>query len=239
MGQHGSLPLSGVPDPEYNRRIVLPAEGTLPQAWLAVARTIFPITRPNVVAFAAWAGAATRQWVIVSLGVGLCLFWLNALMGSFFTPDIGLVTLHGLTRKDELLLLLSPVFYLAAVLLIPLAVAVVTPRYFGKLGTRFLRVMRPWALAQVGMGVVLVCGQLAKCIIVVATDHHELLQGNLLLLPRLIALAFVLGLSTIALSVGAYRSAWTVQPIGIVIYLLISYGFRWLGDYLTQLLAIR
>lgn len=239
MGQHGPLPLSGVPDPEYDSQIVPPAEGTLAQAWLAVARTIFPITRPNVVAFAAWAGAATMQWVIVSLGVGLCLFWLNVLVGSFFTQDIGLVTLQGLTRKDELLLLLSPVPYLAAMLLIPLVVAVVTPRYFGGLGARFLRVMRPWALAQVGIGVILVCGQLAKFVIVVATDRHELLQENLLILPRLIALAFVLGLSTLALSVGAYRSAWTVQPIGIVIYLLIYYGFHWLGDYLALLLAIR
>ena len=238
MGQSGPLPLADLPD-DYNRQIVPPAEGTLPQAWLAVAKTIFPITRSNVVAFAAWAGAATRPWVIVSLGVGLCLFWLNALVGSFFTPDIGLVTLHGLTRKDELLLLLSPISYLAAILLIPLAVAVVTPRYFGGLGARFLRVLRPWALAQVGIGVVLVGGQLAKFVIVVATDGHGLLQENLLLLPRLIALSVVLGLSTLALSVGANRSPYIVQAIGILTLLLISYGSHWLGDYVALLLAIR
>lgn len=236
MGQHGPLLLADQPE-DYNRQIVPPAEGALSQAWLAVAKTIFPLTRPNVVAFAAWAGATTGRWVIVSLGVGLCLFWLNVLVGSFFTPDIGLVTLHGLTDKDEFLLLLCPVFYLAAVLLIPLAVAFVTPRYFGGLGARFLRVMRPWALAQVSIGVVLVGAQLANFIIVVATGHHELLQEDLLILPRLIALSFVFSLSALALSVGAYRSPWTVQPIGIAIYILIAYGYFLLDKHLA-LLAI-
>ncbi len=238
MEQSGPLPLADTLE-DYTSQIVPPAEGSLPQAWLAVAKTIFPIMRPNGVAFAAWAGAATRQRVIVSLGAGLCLFWLNVLVGSFFTQGIGLVTLHGLTRKDEFLLLLSPVPYLAAVLLIPLAVTSVAPRFFGGVGARFLRVMRPWALAQVGIGVALVSGQLAKFAIVVATGGNEFLQGILLLLPIPIAMCYVLGMSTFALSVGAYRSAWTVQPIGIVIYLLISYGWHWLSDYVALLLAVR
>lgn len=235
MEQSGPLLRSGLLE-DYNSRIVSPAEGSLPQAWLAVATTLTSY-RASAVAFAAWAGAATRQWVIVSLGVGLCLFWLNAMVGSFFTQNTYPVTLHGLTRKDELILLLYPVRYLTAELLIPLAVAVVTPRYFGGLGARFLRVLRPWALAQVGMGMALVSAELAKFVIVVATAGNGLLQG-ILLLPQGLAGWYTVSLSVIALAVGAYRRPWLIVVIGGMIYELIYAGFPLLTDHIAPL-AIR
>jgi hypothetical protein len=236
MEQSVPRPLSGLPE-DYNSQIVPPAEGSLPQAWLAVATTLTSY-RTSTVAFAAWAGAATRQWVIVSLGVGLCLFWLNAIASSFFVAGSDSTTLHPLTHKDELILLLYPVRYLTAVLLIPLAVTAVTPRYFGGLGARFLRVMRPWSLAQVGMGVALAGWQLVKFAIVVATYGNGLLQG-ILLLPQGLAGWYTVILSVIALAVGAYRRPWIIVVIGGMTYELIYAGFPLLADHLALLLAIR
>lgn len=238
MGLPWPLSRSGLPEADYNRQIVPPAEGSLPQAWLAVATTLTSY-RANAVAFAAWAGAVTAQWVIVSLGVGLCLFWLNAIASSFFVAgsDRATLHLHPLTHKDELILLLYPIRYLTAALLIPLAVAVVTPRYFGGLGLRFLRVLRPWALAQVGMGVVLVSAELAKFVIVVATAGNGLLQG-ILLQPQGLAGWYTISLSVIALAVGAYRRPWLIVVIGGMIYELIYAGFPLLTDHIA-LLAIR
>ncbi len=155
--QYHVPPTDGRP-PEF----VPPAEGTLFQAWRALA------LKPSRQNYVAWAGAVQPGWVrssilagsIITLAFGGMLFLViffgaDSISTNLFhtstspSPEESITFLRNIIRLESFFFLLIPVFYVANVFAIPFGQAVFMPSALGTLRQRYDRAMKPWALAQV------------------------------------------------------------------------------------------
>lgn len=152
------VPPNGGTPPQF----VPPAQGSVAQAWVALA------TRPSRQNFVAWAQIATRDWVLQSIALGFAFYFVYALLLSFGLYSVTNTIITGLPSSGSvsftqaiaafgntyvITLIIGPLVYLAQAFAIPFGQAIFMPATFGTLGQRYQRALRPWALAQPAYGI--------------------------------------------------------------------------------------
>jgi hypothetical protein len=221
------LPLQPIP--------VVPASGTLTQAWRDVA------LHPTRHTFATWAQAAQRQWVILSLVVGAGLATITTTFDQIrthITPvsspsDLGrFLPPYTATATSVVAVITSPVGFVLGVLGVAASLAFFMPATYGTWTARFTRALRPWALAQVGLGVVGVLLSGLSLLLSLAIRAYSGPIPNLAALPAVIALGvltFACGIGLViyffvmllqAGTVGSDLGHWTVLGAALLGYIV-------------------
>ncbi|WIG59587.1 MAG: hypothetical protein OJF49_002334 [Ktedonobacterales bacterium] len=133
---------------------VAPATGTLLGAWWHVG------THPTPRTMAAWAQITRWWWVVASFVVSAPIWGIANSIGTLYTSsltlDHGEYLLRPTAAHIYTVALSNMVAYIFIAPVLALVAALFVPRQHPRLsGSRVYRVLRPWALAQVGLVCVL------------------------------------------------------------------------------------
>ena len=225
---------------------VPPAAGSLPQTWLDIARPY--LTRPGWKdrlhrRIAAWSGAASDAWMALSLATATGVAFLsNAIQAHVHAKD-GRIMVQPPTGRALLYMFLGPLQFLTTALAIVALSALLTSRLgYGSFGERFLRTLRPLALALVPISLYILLATLFNLPASLVPDDTAL--GELLAvvcsLPALTCVVYLLNLAFAAASVGAYRFARrrVIALLVALAWLGIMFLFYWAESWLASALAL-
>lgn len=243
--QGGYVPMVPIVQP------VPPAQGSLIQAWFSLA------THPSRANFAAWSQITTRNWIIGSIaaGAGIYLLLIGVIAGLILTilnrvpsgnaASLPAVSIIGMVIGTAVVL--TGVNYLLQVVAQAFGQALfMSQPTYGALKARFVRALRPIALAQVGMtSVLFVLGTIASIIAYfviapsVGTTNGATVGFTILTVFGLYALFLIpytvygIMLQVQAGSVGSGFSRWAVFGIN----LLSGFVLGFVVNVITQVLS--
>lgn len=156
-GESGAAQGDAAPMPQALPRFeaVAPATGSLLDAWWHVG------THPTPRTLAAWAQITRWWWVVASFVVSAPIWGIANSIGTFYSSSLipdhtGQYLLRPTTAHIYTVAISNMVAYIFIAPVLALVASLFVPRRHPRLsGSRVYRVLRPWALTQVGLVCVL------------------------------------------------------------------------------------
>ncbi len=211
---------------------------SLLRSWGAVA------VRPSRHVFAARTQDLPRQWIHISLALGIALWFVSqglTVLRDVLTPSSSGTTSHALfgtspaTARLIFTFTVGTLTYVVMVLAFAYAMALVMPAAQATIRQRFQQVLGPWSLAQPALGAIgIVAGVLSTMVSLAghgAASTVSCVRGML----AIGTLIYVLSVTANSLSVGSGRSRLVV--LGVT--LLTASAVYWVLWYIPSAIILR